>query len=300
MYNGLFEGTDWRGVKEVFINEGSGWAEATEAVQKIADMAEANGVNFIEGDVKNLILTVDGNCIGLLTKDGRTFRADKIILSTGAGTAKLLVDSAPQMHHILAEDRITAAAVVAGHIKLSEAEYEKIKHTPVFDHEVGEVLGAVLPPTPDRILKFYVDVSLKNTTLHKRSGQMVSAPPNEVDQAQHNVPKSLQEECYRVMKGIFGKMSEEYKFDSFRLCWDGITPNQDFIISAHPRCQNLYIATGGSFHGWKFLPIIGDYVVKMLDNKLDVDLLKRWAWDRDKKESVHELFFPKRELRDLT
>ncbi|ESZ92479.1 hypothetical protein SBOR_7142 [Sclerotinia borealis F-4128] len=300
MYGGLFEGTDWKGVKEVFMNEGSGWAEATKAVQKIAEMAKANGVKFIEGDVENIVLTVDGDCIGVLTKDGRTFRADKIILSTGAGTAKLLADSAPQMHYILAEDRITAAAVVVGHVKLSETEYEKIKHTPVFHHMVGEVLGAVLPPTSNGILKFCADISLKNTALHECSGHMISAPPNEADQAQHNVPKILREECYRVMKGIYGKMVEEFEFDSFRMCWDGITPNQDFIISAHPRCQSLYIATGGSFHAWKFLPIIGDYVVKMLDNELDADFAKRWAWDRDQKGSVHEQFIPKRELRDLS
>ncbi|RAL58929.1 hypothetical protein DID88_009220 [Monilinia fructigena] len=202
---------------------------------------KTNGVKFIEGDVDSLALKVDGTCIGVLTKDGRTFHADKVILSTGAGTAKLLADSAPQMRHILAEDRITAAAIVS-----------------VFDHGVGDVMGAVLPPTPDGVLKFYVDVSLKNTTRHKHSGHMISTPPNETDQAQHTVPKSLEDECHRVMKGIYGKTSEDFKFDSFRLCWDGITPNQDFIISPHPRCQNLYIATGGSFHGWKFLPIIGD------------------------------------------
>lgn len=144
MYGGLFKGTDWRGVKEVFINEGSGWAEATKAVQKVADMAEANGVDFVEGDVENLVLTLNGDCLGVLTKDGRTFRADKIILSTGAGTAKLLADSAPQMHHILAGDRITAAAVVSGHAKLSKAEYESIKHIPVFDHAVGELLGKLI------------------------------------------------------------------------------------------------------------------------------------------------------------
>ncbi|KAG4025174.1 hypothetical protein MFRU_064g00110 [Monilinia fructicola] len=218
MYNGCFEGTDWKGVSEVFINEGSGWAEATKAVRSVVEMAKANGVKFIEGDVDNLALKVDGTCIGVLTKDGRTFHADKVILSTGAGTAKLLADSAPQMHHILAEDRITAAAVVSGHVKLSETECAKMKHIPVFDHGVGKVMGAVLPPTPDGILKFYVDVSLKNTTRHEQSGHMISNPPNETDQAQHTVPKSLEEECHRVMKGIYGKISEGFKFDSFRLC----------------------------------------------------------------------------------
>jgi len=80
---------------------------------------------------------------------------------------------------------------------------------------------------------------------------------------------------------------------------DGITPNQDFIISSHTRCQNLYIATGGSFHGWKFLPIIGKYVVQMLDGQLDAELEKRWAWDREQTGSAHERIIPKRELKDL-
>jgi sarcosine oxidase/L-pipecolate oxidase len=80
---------------------------------------------------------------------------------------------------------------------------------------------------------------------------------------------------------------------------DGITPNQDFIISSHPRCKRLYIATGGSFHGWKFLPIIGKYVVQMLDGTLDESRVKRWAWDRDQKGSAHDKIMPKRELKDV-
>jgi len=40
------------------------------------------------------------------------------------------------------------------------------------------------------------------------------------------------------------------------------------------------VATGGSFHGWKFLPVIGDYVVQMLMGTLDRDLAEKWAWDK--------------------
>ena len=80
---------------------------------------------------------------------------------------------------------------------------------------------------------------------------------------------------------------------------DGFTPNQDFIISPHPHCQNLYIATAGSYHGWKFLPVIGEYVVQLLGGTLEEDLVKRWAWDRPQEGGAHEKIKPKRELRDL-
>ena len=49
-------------------------------------------------------------------------------------------------------------------------------------------------------------------------------------------------------------------------------PNQDFVTSSHPHYQNFYITTGGSFHGWKFLPIIGPYVVKLLMANLKANL----------------------------
>lgn len=62
---------------------------------------------------------------------------------------------------------------------------------------------------------------------------------------------------------------------------DSSTPDEDWIISPHPASKNLYIAAGGSFHGYKFLPIIGKYIVQMLDGKLSEEHSRKWAWDRD-------------------
>jgi sarcosine oxidase / L-pipecolate oxidase len=42
----------------------------------------------------------------------------------------------------------------------------------------------------------------------------------------------------------------------------------------------LYVAGGGSFHGWKFLPVIGDYIVDMLQGTLATEYADRWAWDK--------------------
>jgi sarcosine oxidase/L-pipecolate oxidase len=87
--------------------------------------------------------------------------------------------------------------------------------------------GEVLPPTSDGTLKFCVDVSFKNTSLHAASSQMISAPPDEPDQAQHTIPSSLKAECSRVVKGIFGKEQEKFEFDSFRICW--YEPSDTFL-----------------------------------------------------------------------
>ena len=59
------------------------------------------------------------------------------------------------------------------------------------------------------------------------------------------------------------------------------------------------MVTGGSFHGWKFLPTIGKYVVQMVEGDLDPELAKSWAWDRDNNGSAHEGLFPRREMKDV-
>lgn len=299
LYGGIFEDADYDGVEEAFINPSAGWVEAATALRAVTEAGIKNGVEYVQGDIERIIFDNEGACTGVRTQDGRILYADRVILSTGAGTARLLVRSAPQRRQVQSEDRITAAAVVTAVIKLNEQQKTAFAKCPVFIHDMDNVFGQILPPTPDGTLKFCVDSSFKNTSLDKESGQMVSAPPDSSDYDQHTASKRLQDECHRIVKGIFGNQLSQYEFDSFRICWDGITPNQDFIISSHPHCRNLFIATGGSFHGWKFLPIIGRYVVQMLDEQLDVSIRRRWAWDREQTGSAHEKVVPKRELQDL-
>lgn len=61
---------------------------------------------------------------------------------------------------------------------------------------------------------------------------------------------------------------------------DASTPTHDFLVTPHPHCDGLYVASGGSFHGWKFLPVIGDYVADMMHGDLASEYAERWAWDK--------------------
>ncbi len=71
------------------------------------------------------------------------------------------------------------------------------------------------------------------------------------------------------------------------------------MITPHPECESLYVATCGSFHGFKFFPILGKYVVQMLDGELDPELQKRWAWNREAADNLTAKW-PSKELRDFT
>lgn len=80
---------------------------------------------------------------------------------------------------------------------------------------------------------------------------------------------------------------------------DAFTTNGDFIISPHPAAKGLYLATCGSFHGFKFFPVLGKYVVQMLDGSLSPDLVARWAWDRERPDPALNSEWPRTEMRDM-
>lgn len=71
---------------------------------------------------------------------------------------------------------------------------------------------------------------------------------------------------------------------SFFFCTDltpCCSPTGDFLIDYHPRYKNLFIATGGSGHGFKFFPVIGDKIVEAIDGRLDAELAREWRWRTD-------------------
>lgn len=80
---------------------------------------------------------------------------------------------------------------------------------------------------------------------------------------------------------------------------DAVTPNQDWVIDHHPHCQNLFIAGGGSFHAWKFLPVIGEVITQRLLGQLDENRSVKWAWDRTNSGAANEMYIPTRDLKTI-
>lgn len=115
------------------------------------------------------------------------------------------------------------------------------------------------------------------------------------------VPQLLGQECIDSIRPRLPQIFEnDRRIDYFRICWDAITSDQHPVISRHPhqRLANLYMAVGGSFHCWKFLPNIGRYVANMLkgvSNGADYD--EAWAWKKERKgQGVHDKLKPSKEF----
>jgi len=62
------------------------------------------------------------------------------------------------------------------------------------------------------------------------------------------------------------------------VCMCTMTPNEHFIVDAHPACPQVVFAAGLSGHGYKFAPVLGEALAEMaIDGatRLPIDFLRR-------------------------
>ena len=91
------------------------------------------------------------------------------------------------------------------------------------------------------------------------------------DHWQRSIPPDGEADCRAFLRCLFPASSTfgeiaSRAFERTRTCWYCDTRTADFVISYHPQYAegSLFIATGGSGHGFKFLPVIGEKIVQVL------------------------------------
>ncbi|RMD41944.1 hypothetical protein DV735_g3173, partial [Chaetothyriales sp. CBS 134920] len=281
LYDGLFEGADYDGVTEVLVNKTSGWVAAGDVLRAVTKESLRLGVKYVVAEVSALQVDHNGRCTGIKTVAGETLTATHVILSTGAYTPKLLELSAAAsgVKDLVAGDRIVAGGITTGMTKLDDTSYERFARMPVgvqgYKIVDGPFIGS-LPPTPERELKWWVK-----------------------DYAQWDISRRLKEDIDYASKVFYGDEGAKWKKEKLRVCWDAFTTSSDFIISPHSAAKGLYVATCGNFHGFKFFPVLGKYVIQMLEGTLDPTLVQKWSWDRERPDSSGFADYPRFELKDL-
>jgi sarcosine oxidase/L-pipecolate oxidase len=78
------------------------------------------GVNFVEATVSKVSIDASGTCLGVETADGNALTSEHTILCTGARTAVLLADNAPERSNLQVNGRMTAAAAIMCAFKVPE------------------------------------------------------------------------------------------------------------------------------------------------------------------------------------
>ncbi|KAI1141857.1 putative fructosyl amino acid protein [Hypoxylon sp. FL0543] len=272
---GLGEFADWG-----YLNEASGWADAEASMKWYYERVAATGrVKFVNGTAESLEADESTKRVtGVHMKDGSTLSADLVTVAAGAWTPTL-VDLSQQA---------VATGQVLGYIDLTEEEQEKLEKVPVV---LNLTTGLFMIPPRNRVLKFarhafgYLNPKpLSKPPLgvpgsDKPPPSIVSQPHTHLDDANLSIPeegeKALREAVRRM---IPWPELQERPFSRTRLCWYTDTPTGDWIIDYHPHWRNLFVATGGSGHAFKFLPVIGNRVVDSIMGKCPVEFKDKWRW----------------------
>lgn len=89
------------------------------------------------------------------------------------------------------------------------------------------------------------------------------------------IPLSAAERIKRTVQQLIPELLPYYEKN--RLCWYTDTFDNHFVVDFVPNNSGLLIASGGSGHGFKFLPIIGSFVVDRIEGKGSGEL-ELWGW----------------------
>lgn len=243
-----------------YVNWNSGWAHAEKVVEFALKKLRDEGKNRVtvrsNAKVEELIIENDV-CRGAIV-NGEKMLADLTIVAAGAWTPSL----------IDLEGVCLATGQVMAYIDLTPEEQAQIGKRPVI---MNMSRGTFIIPPQDGQLKVarhgfgYINpVPIKDKAV---SVPQVGVPiPPEGDQV-----------CRQALRELLPQMGDR-PFVRTRICWYCDTSSGDFLIDHHPQYSSLVVATGGSGHGFKFFPVIGEKIADLVEHKLEAEYKSLWQW----------------------
>lgn len=268
-------------------------------------VAATERVAFLTATVARLLFSsspspsTPAKVTGARLASGSSLTADLTILAAGAWSPTLL-----DLRGVAA-----ARGQCIGYMRVSADEAARFAHAPVvLDLSSGMY---VFPPSADGMVKVAwhsfgwanpVRIAhperggvaggsghAAETREGEREGEetiTVSVPRTSHQRpAQQPIPREGQQALHAFLASTHPSLAAR-AFARTRLCWYTDTPRGDFLITYHPRYDGLFVATGGSGHGFKFAPVIGDKIVDILLHKSEVmkegGWGRRWGWPTER------------------
>ncbi|TPX18484.1 uncharacterized protein E0L32_011597 [Thyridium curvatum] len=231
---------------------------------------EQPSITFRCGVPVHRISIQNGRATGVVLENGEVLAAGLTLVAAGAWSPRL-VDL---------EGMIASSAIEVAWIKLTDEEVAKWKNMSITTN-LNTGLN-LFPPHKGETKILRRSPGYKNTVTvpHPEDPSktlQTSIPRTTVSNPTDVIPFEAEVGLRDQLREIMPSLADR-PFDRTKLCWLSHTSSSDFIIAPHPRIQGLHVATGGSGHAWKFLPIIGDLVLDSVHDKLPKNLKDKWAY----------------------
>ena len=225
-----------------FYNPRGGYAESGRVVGKLVETAMDAGVEVRPGQTAQKFLATGGRVRGIETREGATFRSDHTVIAAGSWTPWLL----PELQAVM-----DATGHPIFHLKPKEPAPFTAPDFVVFFGDTARTGWYGFPMLREGIVKI------------SRHGVGVPLHPEKDE-------RTVYEEDFAQLR-IFLEDTFPALLDAeityTRRCLYNDTLDEHFWIDHHPEKEGLSIATGGSGHGFKFGPVLGDLIADVVEDK---------------------------------
>lgn len=274
----------WRG----FFHKRAGWAHARDAMKVMGDEAKKMGVRFATGKeatMEKLLLDAAGEAVGIIAVDGTEWKAERIVLCTGAWSDSL-IDTKGQLE---------AKCWTVAHIQLTPEECAEFKDMPVvMNLEEGKTqqitnvywlttyLGFFFEPDGEGQVKICNEFPGFTNFETVADGRSVSVPRSHATNPSDRIPNKSRDEVRSLLSRTIPRFSG-HSFVVEKVCWCTDTMDRNWLVDVHPVHDRLIIATGDSGNAFKMLPVIGKYIGDLVQGReLDSLVKEAWKWREDK------------------
>jgi sarcosine oxidase len=220
------------------IEPDAGVLLARRAVQAVVSEARASGVDYLEAAIKAPQRTT-AKLATIQTTAGREIAADRFVFACGPWLPKLFPELLGGLIHVTRQE-IYFLGVPPGDDSFN------IGVMPAWVDFNDLVYG--IPNIDGRGFKIAIDAH--GPEFDPDSGERVSSTSGLIAVREYL--------AQRVPLLANAPVTET------RVCQYENTSNGDFLIDRHPEFENVWLVGGGSGHGFKHGPVVGEYVAAMM------------------------------------
>lgn len=261
----------------------AGYVLASRACAFALHLCRQNNVHFHLGPsqaLESIQYTSDRTTVTeIATASGETHSADLVVIACGGWTPTVLP---MKLSHLL---ETTSGSVLSIRLPSDRPDlWERFApaNFPVWSWNMGSYkqpgkdTGGIygLPRTPEGVVKIaFRGAKWTNyARTNPETGGKLSYPKTDVNE--------IPEEAMRVLRAFAADNMPELldiELEKGRLCWYTDSVDNNFLVDYVPGVDNLVAASGGSGHGFKFLPVLGEHVVDVVERK-DTPYTRLFAW----------------------
>jgi glycine/D-amino acid oxidase-like deaminating enzyme len=244
-----------------YYNPQAGWAESGAVVAQLIQEAKKAGVALFEGRAFERLLENGSRAAGIHTTDGADHPADYVVMAAGPWTPVLL----PHLESVI----LPVGQPVLHFRPENYRDYQPPKFV-VWAADIANTGWYGFPAQDDGTLKV------------ANHGPGWQRDPR----GDRTIPKGEEDRFRAFFADTFPDLVNAPKIAE-RMCfycdaWDG-----NFYITPDPEREGLILSTGGSGHGFKFAPILGQITADVLEDRKN-KYASRFAWRTPGKDYLKE------------